>query len=219
MHNGENFSEADLKAAEEAIVYQFKDRELLKTSLTHKSWTNTFGGENNERLEFLGDAVLELIVTEQLYRTTRSDEGALTGIRQQYVSQAALEQACDRAGLMKFLRYSGGENNVAGKTASNLLEAVLGGIYLDGGMREARRFLKRFLKLSVTENYKSLLQEYVQEQAKMTPKYAIVEEEGGYQCIVKALGKEGRGAGNSKKAAEMEAAASLYKKLTKRKGN
>lgn len=217
MHNGEDFRGEDLTSAEEAIGYQFKDRELLAMSLTHKSWSNSYGGEDNERLEFLGDAVLELIVTETLYRTTRSNEGALTGLRQQFVSQSALELACARAKLMEFLRYSGGENNVGGKTASNLFEAVLGGIYLDGGMDASRKFLARFLTFNETENYKSLLQEYVQERIKSMPKYTLTEENGGYSCVVRALGKEGRGGGSSKKAAETEAAKALYQILTERK--
>lgn len=210
MHNGEDFRKADLHAAEETIGYTFRDKELLKSCLTHKSWSNMNGGEDNERLEFLGDAVLELIVTEALYKSTHLSEGALTGLRQQYVSQTALEAACERLGLKRFLRYSGGENNVGGKTASNLFEAVLGGIYLDGGMKEARLFLNKFLEMSDTENYKSLLQEFVQERAKTTPTYSVKEAEGGYTCVVKALGREACGKGSSKKAAETEAAKSLY---------
>ena len=216
MRNGENFHEKDLSEAEKAIGYTFKDKELLMTCLTHKSWSNSFGGKDNERLEFLGDAVLEFIVTEELYKNTTSDEGALTGMRQQYVSQPALEAACERAELKKFLRYSGGESNVGGKTASNLFEAVLGGIYLDGGMEQARGFLSRFLEFRQQDNYKSLLQEYVQEREKKTPVYTSEEWEGGYICIVKALGKEAKGSGTSKKTAETEAAKALYKILTER---
>lgn len=218
MHNGEDFREADLHAAEKTIGYVFRDKELLKSCLTHKSWSNTNGGEDNERLEFLGDAVLELIVTEALYKSTHLNEGALTGLRQQYVSQTALEAACEKLGLKRFLRYSGGENNVGGKTASNLFEAVLGGIYLDGGMKEARLFLNKFLKMSDTENYKSLLQEFVQERTKTTPTYSVKESEGGYTCVVRALGRQAVGKGSSKKAAETEAAKSLYE-IVKREEN
>ena len=216
MRNGENFRDKDLSEAEKAIGYTFKDKELLTTCLTHKSWSNSFGGKDNERLEFLGDAVLEFIVTEELYKNTTSDEGALTGMRQQYVSQSALEAACERAELKRFLRYSGGESNVGGKTASNLFEAVLGGIYLDGGMEQARGFLSRFLEFQQQDNYKSLLQEYVQEREKKTPVYTSEESDGGYTCIVKALGYEAQGHGTSKKTAETEAAKALYKILTER---
>lgn len=213
MHNGENFKGADLDEAERRMGYRFRDRALLETCLTHKSYSNVFGMESNERLEFLGDAVLELIVTEQLFRMYDSDEGRLTELRQQYVSQQALEAACERAGLKEFLRYSGGESNVGGKTASNLFEAVLGGIYLDGGMARAREFLNKYLALSGAENYKSLLQEYVQGRSKRTPVYEVTEREGGYECTAHALGKQAKGAGASKKAAETEAAARLLRIL------
>ena len=217
MRNGEDILTEDVKAAEQAVGYTFKDKELMKSCFTHRSWSNKNGGADNERLEFLGDAVLELIVTEELYRNSRSREGTLTEIRQQFVSQSALEAASERAGLMRFLRYSGGENNVGGKTASNLFEAVLGGIYLDGGMTEARKFMERYLEFQETENYKSLLQEYVQERTKKTPNYTLAEKEGGYTCTVTALGVEGSGEGSSKKAAETAAARALYRKLTEGK--
>lgn len=219
MRNGEDLTERDLTAAEEAIGYSFRDKSLLKTCFTHKSYSNARGGENNERLEFLGDAVLELCVTENLYRNSSSDEGALTELRQRYVSQTALESAAERAGLKRFLRYSGGENNVGGKTASNLFEAVIGGVYLDGGLDEVRAFLARYLELTESENYKTLLQEYVQERTKKTPVYSSREEDGKYRCTVRALGKEAQGTGDSKKAAETAAAQRLYQILTKECGN
>lgn len=218
MNNGETFSDEMLSAAEEAIGYSFSDRALLQLSLTHKSYSNVFGGGDNERLEFLGDAVLELIVTESLYRNTRSDEGKLTELRQQYVSQQALEAACDRAGLKRFMRYSGGKENVGGKTASNLFEAVLGGIYLDGGLNAARAFLARFLAFTEAQNYISRLQEYVQERTRSLPSYSRpVQEDGGFRVQVSALGKRAEGRGKNIRAAEQAAAASLLEKLTERK--
>lgn len=217
MNNGEDWSEATYTAAEEAIGYSFKNRALLKTCFTHTSYTNLFGEENNERLEFLGDAVLGLAVTEMLYGARKDDEGRLTEIRKQYVSKPALEKAESKAGLMRFLRYSGGEENLKGKTASNLFEAVTAGVYLDGGMEEARKFLKRYLSEIETENYKTLLQELVQERTKSTPDYSV-RESGKFICRVRALGFEASGEGESKKAAETNAARNLYKILTERIG-
>ena len=211
MNNGQDLRPQDLAEAEKTLGYTFRDRELLKTSLTHSSWANV-RGEDNERLEFLGDAVLELIVTETLYRGTDSKEGTLTGIRQQYVSRGALEEATERASLTKFMRFSGGADNVGGKTASNLFEAVLGAVYLDGGMRAARGMCKKFLKFKETENFKTLLQEFVQERTGETPRYETEQKEGGYVCTVRALGKEADGAGASKKAAQR-----LFRKLTETK--
>lgn len=218
MRNGEDFSEQDLELAQKAIGYRFRDKELLKTCFTHKTYSNAFGGENNERLEFLGDAVLELCVTEALYRGLSSDEGELTGIRQQLVSQSALEAACDRAALRKFLRYSGGENNVAGKTPSSLFEAVIAGVYLDGGLKEAKKFIDAFLVNSGEKNYKSLLQELVQETMKRPPDYVTEERDGKYYSVVKALGREAQGEGTGKKAAEIAAAKALYQSLTENQG-
>ena len=217
MNSGQDLTETDLQAAEQAIFYTFKDKELFKTALTHSSWSNAFGGTNNERLEFLGDAVLELVITETLYCGTDSAEGTLTGIRQQYVSQAALDEASERANLQSFMRYSGGADNVGGKTKSNLFEAVLGAVYLDGGLKAARAMCRRFLKFKETENYKTLLQEFVQEKSRQIPRYETKETDRGYVCTVYALGKEARGVGASKKAAQTQAAGRLFRELTEKK--
>lgn len=217
MNNGQDLGETDLQEAELLIGYAFKDKELFKMALTHSSWTNAFGGQNNERLEFLGDAVLELVVTETLYCGTVSGEGTLTGIRQQYVSQAALEEAAKRASLKNYMRYSGGADNVGGKTESNLFEAVLGAVYLDGGLRAARAFCRKFLKFKETENYKTLLQEYVQEKSRQIPRYETKETERGYVCTVYALGSKASGEGASKKAAQTQAAGRLFQELTEKK--
>ena len=105
MHSGEDWSETTYSELESAIGYSFKDRALLKTCFTHTSYTNFCGEENNERLEFLGDAVLGLAVTEMLYHGDKADEGKLTERRKQFVSKPALEKAERKVGLMRFLRY------------------------------------------------------------------------------------------------------------------
>lgn len=217
MNNGQDWQEETYRLAEEHIGYRFSDRKLLKTCFTHTSYTNVGGGENNERLEFLGDAVLQLCVTEELYTDVGESEGELTELRKQYVSQKALEAAERRAGLMEFLRHSGGESNVGGKTASNLFEAVVAGIYLDGGMDEAKAFLKRYLVRIERENDKNLLQELVQERERRTPSYRVEERDGSYFCTVRALGKQACGEGASKKQAETRAAHALYQILSEGK--
>lgn len=216
MNSGEDWSDKTFAEAEKTIGYTFRDRELLKTCFTHTSFANIGGGGHNERLEFLGDAVLELCVSEELYRRSGGDEGKLTELRKQYVSRSALECAEKRAGLMRFLRYSGGLGNVSGKTASNLFEAVVAGIYLDGGMGEVKAFLNRFLAETQTENYKSLLQELVQKHPNSFPEYKVREKSGKFYCTVSALGESAQGEGESKKAAETAAAQTLYHKLKKR---
>ena len=164
MNRPRPFGEAEYCAIEQTVGYTFRDKKLLLTAFTHSSLAKAEGERDNERLEFLGDAVLELVVTEMLFLSSRADEGKLTELRKQYVSQPALEQAEARLGLMQYLRYTGGENNIAGKTRSNLFEAVAGAIYLDGGLDAARKFLLANLVEIESENYKTLLQEYVRER-------------------------------------------------------
>lgn len=212
MNNGETWSEETYEEAERALGYTFRNRELLLRCFTHKSYANAFGGGDNERLEFLGDAVLELAVTERLMAED-GDEGQLTVLRKRYVSRDALTPACERAGLMAFLRYSGGENNLGGKTSSNLFEAVVAGIYLDGGMKAARAFIFRFLHELDAEESKTILQEYVQERAKTLPVYKIRDLGGEFECTVSALGKSAEGRGASKQAAETDAAHALLNVL------
>ncbi len=201
---------------EEILGYRFVDRKYLEVAFTHSTYANRFGGKNNERLEFLGDAVLQLVVTETLFERSDANEGELTELRKQYVSKPALESAERRMGLMRYLRYSGGKINVAGKTSSNLFEAVVGAIYLDGGLDEARKFLRRHLAEAERDNYKTVLQEYVQERCKDVPCYHAEQTENGFKCTVSALGMSASGMGTSKKAAETEAARKLYNKFTKR---
>ncbi len=211
MRNGEDWSARTRREAEDAIGYTFSDVELLKACFTHKSYSNVHAKEShNERLEFLGDAVLGLCVSEQLFKSISDEEGELTSRRKNYVSRTALEKACKAAGLMRFLRYSGGENNVGGKTPSNLFEAVIAGIYLDGGLTQAKAFIDRFLTETRLENYKSLLQEWVQGRHGSSPTYQNEEAKGGFLCTVTALGRSGKGKGESKQAAEQVAAKQLY---------
>lgn len=217
MLNGEDWTESTAEEAERVLGYRFRDRELLRTCFTHKSYSNLCGAANNERLEFLGDAVLQLSVTEELFHDHTEDEGRLTELRKQYVSKSALERAERAAGLMRFLRYSGGKSNVSGKTPSNLFEAVVAGIYLDGGMEEVKAFLKRYLAGIETENYKTMLQEYVQGRTKSTPDYHTYESDGKYICRASALGESAVGEGESKKAAETAAAKKLYTIFSARK--
>lgn len=215
MTNGQDWTEKTYAEAERTLGYTFGDRALLLKAFTHSSFSVISGEENNERLEFLGDAVLELVVTEMLVKRSRENEGKLTELRKQYVSQTALERAEAKIGLMRYLRYSGGESNVGGKTNSNLFEAVVGAIYLDGGLKAASAFISAHLSETETENYKTLLQELTQEREHETPEYRVRERNGRYECTVSALGTSASGQGASKKAAETAAAKALYEKIMK----
>ena len=203
------WTEEELCAAEETLGHKFSDRALLRTCFTHASLVNS-GEVSNERLEFLGDAVLELYVTEKLYRDSGAREGELTELRKRFVSREALSAAEARLGLVRFLRYAGGEDALRGKTASNLFEAAVGAIYLDGGMSAAKAFLARTLEETEPENFKSALQELVQKYEHATPVYETEAAENGDKSTVRALGREAQGAGANKKAAEVAAAKILY---------
>ena len=205
--------EEELAAAEQALGYAFSDRELLKTCLTHASLVNS-GEVSNERLEFLGDAVVELLVTEKLYRDVDAREGTLTELRKRYVSKGALERAEGRVGLMRFLHYAGGADALRGKTASNLFEAAVGAIYLDGGYRAAEEFLSRTLVEAGTENYKSALQEYLQGRGYAAPVYETAADGALFVCEAHALGMNAQGRGATKKLAEQAAAKLLFGKVT-----
>ena len=151
MRNGEDFTKEILTSAEKSIGYTFKDKELLKTCFTHSSYSNMLkmkSGEeveHNKRLEWLGDAVLQLYVTDKLYHENAAAVGELTTLRQTYVSEEALTPNEKKLELTEYMRHSGGKDNVEGKTLSNLFEAVVGALYLDGGYREAKRFLDHCL--------------------------------------------------------------------------
>lgn len=222
MRNCEDWSAQTYAEAEGAIGYVFRNKNLLIEAFTHKSFSNfKSGAVNNERLEHLGDSVLQLCVTEELYRHTNGDEGKLTDLRQKYVSREPLERAAERAGLMKFLRYSGGESNLGGKTPSNLFEAVVAAIYLDGktrseGLKNVRKFLARYLEKIEELNYKTLLQEFVQERIQELPVYTQISGGNGvFYCSVSALGESAEGSGQTKQAAEKQAAKALYQILSK----
>ena len=221
MRNGEDWTEETFEEVQSALGYTFRDRELLKTCFTHSTYRNNVahGGEDNERLEFLGDAVLQLIVSDYLFRTSKKDEGKLTEKRKGYVSKEALTPVAEKLGLMKFLRHSNREEDMGGKDGkikSSLFEAVTAGIYLDGGMGAAAEFLKRNLEYMDMESPISALQIYVQERAKMTPDYSERAENGEFSAEVRALGERGTGRGKSKQAAKEAAAKALLEKLKER---
>lgn len=216
MNSGEDWTEETYRRAEEAIGYSFRDRELLLDCFTHSTYANNCGGTSNERLEWLGDAVLALIVSERLYRMNASQEGALTNLRKQYVSRDALTPTAEALGLMRFLRHSGSGQNLGEKTPSSLLEAVIAGIYLDGGFLAAKQFLDEHFVFTPVADYKTALQEYVQERIQETPFYRTWGESGAFECEVSALGRCARGKGASKKEAETAAARALYAALTER---
>ena len=203
---------ADLSAAEGKLGYVFKDKQLLERCFTHSSYANAHGGESNERLEFLGDALLGFLVAEELYGKGGS-EGAMTAERIRLVAAQPLARAVRAAGLDAFLLHAG---NAGEKSVSSLFEALIAGIYLDGGMEPARAFVRANLPMAEERepNYQGDLQEYLQGRAEARAVYEVVASAGAphaptFTVRASACGLAAEGAGTSRRAAEKEAAKNL----------
>ena len=219
----------DFSVFEEKIGVQFKDRDLLVQAFVHRSYLNEhpdFRMGHNERLEFLGDAVVELVVTEHLYAHFPNPEGELTNWRAALVNANTLALiAQDDLGMEEYLYLSRGEAKDAGSKArsyilANAIEALIGSMYLDGGMDVVRDFIKRFV-ISKLDNIlekklyidpKSRFQEAAQESSGVTPSYRVLSETGPDHAkefeVGVFLGSEqvAVGKGSSKQDAQIEAA-------------
>ncbi len=211
----------------ERLELDFKDRVLIERVFTHRSYLNESNDktlESNERLEFLGDAVLELVVTDHLYRTYNEAEGVLTGWRAALVRGEMISQVADRLGLFDCLKLSRGESAVTGKARglilANTFEALLGAIYIELGYKRAELFihthllphLEDILRDELHIDPKSKLQEMLQRQHGQTPRYEVVEMVGPDHdksfrvAVFSANTKLAEGEGTSKQRAEMAAA-------------
>ena len=206
------------------IEYCFRDKDLLIEAFTHSTYANKYGGKDNERMEYLGDAVLQMVVTEWQYaRDKRADEGDLTKERQKLVCEDALYQAVLALEVKEYLRTVGGSANVGKKTVSSLFETIIAAIYLDGGYADAKRFILRFGILkeqSVEKNAKGALQEFLQKRGEEMPVYQTKktgkDNEPIFNAQVSALGESAEGEGKSKRLAEQAAAEKLLEKLEKK---
>jgi ribonuclease-3 len=220
------------------LGYTFRDAELLRLALTHPSVAHEQGApvQTNQRLEFLGDAVLQLALTRELFEKFPAfDEGPLTKARAKLVNRSSLAEHGARLGLGRFLIISRGEELHGGRERPSALadayEALLGAIFLDGGFDVARDFILRefrgaFGELSaipMLENPKGELQELLQAVSSEAPEYRVVSATGPdhdrlFECTVHHAGTElARGRGKSKKAAESEAALAALEKLREKK--
>lgn len=213
---------------EKKIGYRFKKKELLQQALTHKSFSHERKRDfDNEKLEFLGDAVLDLVVGELLFLQFPEDsEGGLSKKRASIVNEDVLFQIGNRLNLSEYLLLGKGESLSGGaqkpRLISSAFEALIGAIYLDGGFEVARVFLQREFKqilgfldqqlVDFERDYKTRLQELVQKTEKKTPTYELVHEVGPpHERVFTAAIKVGdvvwaRGVGKSKKMAEQAAA-------------
>jgi ribonuclease-3 len=218
----------DLRGLERILQYKFKDPALARQAMTHRSYLHATpgrGGESNERMEFLGDSVVGLVVNEFLYKKfTKLREGELTKMKSLLVSRVILSRSANQLGLGNFVLLSDAEKGSGGRNRASILadtlEGVIGAMYLDGGLEPARQLTARLLLKEVHSilsdenlaNYKSMLQEYVQGEFKTHPQYRISSEYGPdhqkmFLVEVVVSGKTfGRGRGGNKKEAEQEAA-------------
>ena len=213
----------EYEALERVLGHTFQNRALLETALTHTSFANEarHGTKHNERLEFLGDSVLSIVVAEYLFTHSSLPEGDLTRMRASLVCEAALFGFAQKIDLGRWLRLGHGEELGGGRTrpsvVSDAFEAVIAALYLDGGIEAARAFILPFVtsaltKQSAEEDYKTKLQEIVQQNPSERLRYVVASQTGpdhdkhfvvevhlNSNCI-------GSGEGHSKKQAEQAAA-------------
>jgi ribonuclease III len=227
----------DLSPFEEKIDVVFTNKDLLKQVFVHRSYLNehkSFPLDHNERLEFLGDAVLELVVTEFLYTTFPNPEGDLTNWRSALVRGEMLAELANRLKMDDYLYLSHGEQQSQGKSRNlilaNAFEALIGAIYLEHGYSAAQGFiqrellpeLKRIREFELHIDAKSRFQELIQERTSVTPTYTVLKESGPDHnkefTVGVYVGEElrGQGSGSSKQRAEQAAAqAALEREKTK----
>ncbi len=222
-----------IKDLESAIGYRFHNITLLQNALAHSSYANERWHDSlksNERLEFLGDSILGMVVAEYLYRNFPDrPEGELTRMRADMVCETALARIAGQIGLGQHLLLGHGEEQGGGRSRNSILadavESVIAASFLDGGMDAARSFINRFVLEDVpvrklrNVDYKTTLQELVQQKKNQTLSYELVGEEGPdhnktFRVAVLLNGKiVGKGEGSSKKRAEQDAAGAAIEKL------
>ncbi len=223
---------SDYKKFEQVIGYAFRKKELLINALTHSSYANEKHWaytKNNERLEFLGDAVLELVSSEFIFEEHPEDmEGAMTKLRASLVCEQSLADSARQIGLGEQIQLGKGESATGGQDRDSILsdafEALIGAIYLDGGISCAREFIRSFVFSDIEHkklfyDSKTILQEMVQSKSGSTLSYEAVSEKGPdhakvfeIACCVNGA-RMGIGRGRSKKAAEQEAAYAAILKI------
>jgi ribonuclease-3 len=223
--------------AREKLGFEYKNIDYLITALTHRSYVNEHKksvSEHNERLEFLGDAVLELVVTDYLFRNFSEPEGILTSWRAALVRTESIGEAGDKLGYEPLIRMSRGEKNgslrARQQILANAFEAVIGSVYMERGYEDAEAFISKhilskldgIIKSGSWRDPKSHLQEVSQRIDNQTPLYRVLEEVGPDHDKIFTLGVfvgdklMGQGTGPSKQAAQQEAARAAIKNYEER---
>lgn len=222
---------------EKKLALQFQNQQLLQQALTHRSYLNEnpdWETDHNERLEFLGDAVLELVVTDHLYHHYQLPEGELTNLRAAIVRGEMLAKVAEELGLDAYMLMSHGERKDTGKARqyilANAFEALIGAVYLDQGYESARSLVERLLVAKLPEvvaaglhiDSKSRFQELAQAKFRITPRYEVLQESGLDHAKQFVIGvflherKFGEGHGSSKQEAQQQAAKSALQSLQDR---
>lgn len=223
-----------MKTLEEKLGYTFRDPALLENALTHSSCANESRGrlQSNERLEFLGDSILGMVVAEHLFRNhPELPEGELTRTRASLVCEDSLVEVAQSLGLGDHLKLGKGEETGGGRNRPSIradaVEAVLAAVYLDGGIDSARKIIQKYIlskeivSMKSSRDYKTALQELVQRESGQVLKYQLVGESGpdhDKRFFVEVLlngSSVGRGEGRSKKEAEQMSARAAIEKLDK----
>lgn len=220
---------ADLKRLQRRLGHEFKDETLLVQSLTHRS----AGSRNNERLEFLGDAILGFEIAENLCRQhPNASEGELSRARAQLVKRETLADVARKLELGEYLILGTGELRSGGQTRDSILsdavEAIIAAVFMDADMEVARAFVRRILKDQLAsispeaqpKDSKTQLQEYLQAQGKSLPVYEVVSVDGSaheqqfvVECRVESLGLMEKGQGSSRRKAEQQAASKVLAQI------
>lgn len=209
----------------ERFNIKINDKEIFQTALTHSSYSNEHKGVlNYERLEYLGDAVLELVTSEYFYLNTKFKEGQMTKMRASYVCEKALATYAKEIGIDNHIRLGHGQmNNLNDTIIADVFEAVVGAIYLDQGFEVVKKYIDAIIipyidkKIDFNIDYKTKLQELVQTDKKSVTYEVINEYEKNHKKVFEVVVKVdeiifGRGKGNSKKEAEQLAALDAYNK-------
>ncbi len=214
------------------IGYTFKNEKLMERALTHSSYANENKCHDNERLEFFGDSILSVIVSEKLFKMFDStDEGGLSKMRASLVCEQSLEKIARKIDLGNLIRLGKGEERTGGRkrpsVVSDAFEALIAAIYLDGGMEKAKEWVLNIMDDEISSirndncfgDYKTHLQEILQSKGASNIEYNVLSEDGAdhmkkFVVSVICNGKElGRGSGSSKKEAEQNAAKSAVKRI------
>ena len=222
----------ELEKMQKNIQYKFKNLELLKTALTHTSYAHENKVESNEKLEFLGDSILEFVTSNYLYNNYKKlKEGEMTKVRASVVCEASLYKIAKQHKFSEYLYIGKSEQQSKGNEKPAILadsvEAVIAAIYLDGGLEPACKFIIENLKDEIAiatqhvgeKDYKTMLQEKLQEHGNVKITYKIIKETGPdhnktFEAEVELNGKElAKGKGKSKKLAEMSAAKKALENL------